>query len=316
MVPAVSIILPTYDRLHYARDAVASVFAQTLREWELIIADDGSGEETLEYLAGLADPRARLISLAHTGNPSAVRNAALRVARGEYVAFLDSDDLWLPHKLETQLEMLRTRTERRWSYSALVRIDSAGEVMPGEAMRRWIPYEGDIFEQLLTLEAAVATPAVVAERALIEQAGRFDEQQLYFEEYDLWLRLNALSEVSVIREPLALVRSHHEHYSRDRIGVYMARSLLLDKIEPVVTGDRLRRVLRFERAKNVACLANAQARGGQRWEALRTLLTGCRYLGSHSRTWRQAVGAAARALLPPDMLGARDFARHSRGKGS
>jgi glycosyltransferase involved in cell wall biosynthesis len=298
MSPAVSIILPTYDRLHYAREAIASVLAQTFADWELLIADDGSGEEMLAYLAGMTDPRIGVIRLAHTGNPSAVRNAALRVARGRYVAFLDSDDLWLPQKLAVQVTSLRTDTRRRWSYSAIVRIDSAGNVMAADAMRRWIPYEGRIVEQLLRLQAGVATPAVVAERALIEQAGLFDEQQLYFEEYDLWLRLNLLSEVGVIQEPLALVRSHQEHYTSDRIRVYEARTRLLDKLEPLASGARWRRALRAERATNVACLANAYARRGQRWNALRTLLWGSGYLGRVSHTWRQAAGAAGRALLP------------------
>lgn len=298
MAPAVSIILPTYNRLHFLRAAVASVFAQTFADWELIVADDGSDENTLAYLGRLADPRVRLIRLSHTGNPPAVRNAALRVARGRYVAFLDSDDLWLPRKLEVHLARLCARGDCRWNYSALVRIDAKGEVMARDSLRAWIPYEGDIFEQLLTLEAAVATPTVVAERALVEQAGLFDEQQPYFEEYDLWLRLNRLSEIGVIREPLALVRSHHEHYTSDRVRVYAARTRLLDKVEAVATGARLRRALRTERAKNVAHLANAYARRGQRWNALRTLLLGCGYLGRASQTWRQAAGAAGRTLLP------------------
>jgi glycosyltransferase involved in cell wall biosynthesis len=298
MSPAVSIILPTYNRLHYAREAIASVLAQTFTDWQLVVADDGSGEEMLAYLASMTDPRIGVIRLAHTGNPSAVRNAALRVARGRYIAFLDSDDLWLPQKLAVQVTSLLTDTQRRWSYSAIVRIDSAGKVMAADAMRRWIPYEGHIVEQLLTLQAGVATPTVVAERALIEQAGLFDEQQLYFEEYDLWLRLNLLSEVGVIKEPLALVRSHQEHYTSDRIRVYEARTRLLEKVKPLATGARWRRALRAERATNVACLANAYARRGQRWNALRTLLCGSGYLGRASRTWRQAAGAAGRALLP------------------
>jgi glycosyltransferase involved in cell wall biosynthesis len=298
MTPTVSIILPAYNRLHYLREAVASVLAQTHCDWELIVADDGSDECTLAYLAGLADPRVRLIRLEHTGNPSAVRNAALRMARGPYVAFLDSDDLWVPRKLQVQLTALRARPDRRWSYSALVRIDSAGEVMAGDTRRRWIPYEGRILEQLLTLEAGVATPTVLAERALLEQAGLFDEQQLYFEEYDLWLRLNLLSEVAVVAEPLACVRSHCEHYTSDRVRVYEARDRWLDKVEPVAAGASLRRVLRTERAKNVANLASAYARCGQRWNAFATLLRGSGYLAGASRTWRQAAAAAGRALLP------------------
>ena len=110
MQSVVSIILPTFGRLEYLRPTVASVYRQTLRDWELIVADDGSDAETRGYLRTLeADSRVRLLWLTHTGIPAIVRNAALREARGEYVAFLDSDDLWAPDKLSRQVTLLRSR---------------------------------------------------------------------------------------------------------------------------------------------------------------------------------------------------------------
>ena len=93
-MPAVSIIFPTYDRLRYLRPAIDSVLAQTFTDWELIIADDGSEEETRSYLRSLGDRRMRTLWLPHSGNPARVRNAALRMTTGALVAFLDSDDLW------------------------------------------------------------------------------------------------------------------------------------------------------------------------------------------------------------------------------
>src|SRR2546423_477819 len=97
--PVVSIILPTFNRLKFLRPAVDSVFAQTFTDWELIIADDGSDAETSTYLATVDNPpRTRVLWRSHTGIPAAVRNAALREAAGTYVAFLDSDDLWVPQK--------------------------------------------------------------------------------------------------------------------------------------------------------------------------------------------------------------------------
>src|SRR5579872_6599645 len=102
--PAVSVIMPTYNRLEFLPAAIESVFAQTLSDWELIIADDGSGEDTRAYLRSIDDRRVKRIWLAHTGRPSLVSNRALREARGDYIAFLDSDDLWRPEKLQRQLE--------------------------------------------------------------------------------------------------------------------------------------------------------------------------------------------------------------------
>src|SRR5258708_5276744 len=122
MTPEVSIVLPSYNRLRYLRDAVDSVRAQTFRDWELIIADDGSGAETATYLAGLARvPQVTILRLAHSGNPSVVRNTAIRAAHGAFVAFLDSDDVWLPSKLELQIALHRSRPARRWSYTAMDR---------------------------------------------------------------------------------------------------------------------------------------------------------------------------------------------------
>ncbi len=115
---SVSIILPTFGRLEYLRATVASVYRQTLQDWELIIADDGSDAETRAYLRTLeADSRVRLLWLTHTGIPAVVRNGALREARGEYVAFLDSDDLWAPEKLSRQVAMLRSRPLCGWCYN-------------------------------------------------------------------------------------------------------------------------------------------------------------------------------------------------------
>src|ERR1043165_1265982 len=101
MPPEVSIIVPSYDRLEYLRQAVESVFAQSFRDWELIVADDGSGPATAAFLTELEpQPPVRVLRAEHSGNPSVVRNLALRAAHGNLVAFLDSDDIWSPAKLE------------------------------------------------------------------------------------------------------------------------------------------------------------------------------------------------------------------------
>jgi glycosyltransferase involved in cell wall biosynthesis len=299
MAPKVSIILPTFNRLQYLRSAVKSVFAQTVQDWELIIADDGSDSETGSYLAELTDSaRVQVLFLPHSGNPSAVRNAALRVAGGEFVAFLDSDDAWLPAKLEVQLAAHAACPTGRWSYTALARIDARGEPMRDGLGLGWVPYEGAIFEQLRTLSAAVATPSVVVDRRLVEEAGGFDEDQPYFEDYDLWLRLSLLSDVIAINEPLTFVRNHHEHYSGDRIRVYEARFKLLDKMSCHAGTPRLRTLLNIERAKNAASLAFVSAVAGRRIGAL-TMLWRSRECGWHQREWWQKARATLAYALTP-----------------
>src|SRR5579863_9408144 len=125
MSPTVSIVLPTFNRLHLLPASLDSVFAQTFTDWELIVADDGSDEATRDCLRRWAErPRVRVQWLEHSGRPAVARNAAIRSALGEYVAFLDSDDLWLPEKLARQLASLRNSAQCRWSYTRFTIGDS------------------------------------------------------------------------------------------------------------------------------------------------------------------------------------------------
>ena len=298
-IPTVSVVLPTYNRLRYLRPAVDSVFAQTFADWELIVADDGSDGETAAFLATLALlPRVKLLKLPHTGNPGAARNAALRAACGSYIAFLDSDDVWLPRKLEIQIDAQKASPSRRWSYTALTRVGPSGEVMPGEFSGRRLMREGTVLEQLLTLDVVIATPSVAVERSLMMEVGGFDEEQLFFEEYDMWLRLNLRSEVCAIPEPLVLVRNHDQHYSADRVGVYQARFRLLDKFAALAPSAQFDPILRQERAKTAAALAWVHAAAGRRGDALRMLWRsrGCAWQSRNG--WQRAAATAARAIAP------------------
>jgi glycosyltransferase involved in cell wall biosynthesis len=299
VTPTVSIVLPTFNRLQFLRAAVDSVFQQTYSDWELIIADDGSNAVTLAFLAQLEScEQVRLLRMAHSGNPSAVRNAAIRVARGQYVAFLDSDDVWLPDKLRLQVAAHAACSNRRWSYTALARIDADGQPMRDGLGLNWAPHEGDIFEPLLTLSAAVATPTVMIERQLLRELDGLDEQQPYFEDYDLWLRLSLQSKVILVDMPLALIRNHNEHYSSDRIRVYEARFRLLDKYSVHASSPRLRNAMRFARAATAGSLALVAAVAGMRGYAVR-MLWSSRLCALKSRTWwPRAASTVLRVALP------------------
>jgi glycosyltransferase involved in cell wall biosynthesis len=296
--PAVSIILPTFNRLKYLRPAIDSVFAQTLADWELLIADDGSDQETRAYLRGLESlPRVKLIWLSHSGNPSAVRNAALREARGDYIAFLDSDDLWMPAKLERQIDALRTCSRCRWIYTGYARIDDAGKPATLPSPKPWIPYRGAILEQLLRLEAAVATAAVLVERPLLAQVGGFDEELLLFEHYDLWLRLACHSDVELIDEPLTCLRSHERHHSEAGIPRLAGRRGLLNKARSRVTDPHLRKIIVRLSAQNAVTLANRLA-DADRLEALKILLASCRYSSRNIRWWMGVSRVLLKMTVP------------------
>ena len=308
--PLVSIVLPTFGRLKYLRPTIDSVYRQTLPDWELLVADDGSDEETTAYLRGLtADPRVKVIWLAHTGIPAIVRNAALREARGEYVAFLDSDDLWAERKLERQVDTLRARADCRWTYTAFLQIDARGNPLPEEERRPWVPYEGDIFEQVVTGRVSLRTPSVLATRQLLLQAGDFDEALPSGEDYDLWLRLALYSAVAVVDEPLVYVRRHEESHTRDWESAFIGRDHSLRTRQSLVDGARAA-VLREERVKNALKLAVTHAQLGARGRVLRALRESLPYSWAYPHWWLGGARIVLRPYVPRRLL---ELYRERRG---
>jgi glycosyltransferase involved in cell wall biosynthesis len=296
--PLVSVILPAYNRLTHLRAAIESVQAQTLQDWELIIADDGSGEDTRTFLGGLPDSRIRVLSLAHSGNPSAARNAAIRMASGKFLAFIDSDDLWLPHKLERQLGLMSARPERRWSYTQVRRIEVDGNDATSQGVEPWRALDGDIVEPLLRLEALVATPSVMAERELVLEAGGFDEQQRFGEDYDLWLRLAMLGEAGAFADQLACVRVHLDNYSQDRIGAYEGWVRLYAKHEARFDDPRRRGICRWRRAVCGLALATLYRRAGHTQLALRAFADSAADGWSTLSWWPRAARTFLSLLVP------------------
>ena len=207
MVPAVSIILPTYQRVGYLRDAVASVLAQTVPDWELIVIDDGSADDTVAWLESLAESRMRILAHEHTGNPALLRNVALEHARARWIAFLDSDDRWAPTKLERQLALHADNPHLRWSYTGRDMMDADGVTLPTGSFKPWKAHAGWILADVLALEANIPLPSVMVERALLLEVGGFDAAWPWAD-YELWLRLAERCECGLVAEPLLAVRSH------------------------------------------------------------------------------------------------------------
>jgi Glycosyl transferase family 2 len=312
--PVVSVILPTFNRLQYLRSAVDSVFAQTYDDWELIIADDGSESETRAYLSSMAArPKVKVLWLPHSGRPGAVRNRALREAQGEYIAFLDSDDWWMPTKLELQIGALHACPSLQWSYTAINHINHAGEYINADVSARWVYYEGQIFEHLLTLKAGIAMPSVIVTKQLLERVGGFDALQGQHEDYHLWLRLALQCEISVLRQPLACVRCHKEHFSSFGIGSLEARTGMLEKIQTLAMSSPQRTAVRTARARNAASLAAASAAAGRSDAAWRTLAESWRFSWRCPVWWVGVAKALAHLYMPTRLTAViREYRRAAR----
>lgn len=289
--------MPTFNRLAYLPEAVRSIFAQTVNDWELIVVDDGSDEPVLSYLAALeSDPRVRIIRSAHTGTPSAPRNVGISAARAPLIAFMDSDDLWEPAKLERQLAAMRAEPECGWSYMAFVVIEGNDAVRASERSRPWTPHRGYIFAQTLRATASICTPSVSVRTPLVRAVGGFDEAIDCIVDYDLWMRLALESPVCVIDEPLVRVRRHADNLRRPVDAPYLARDYSLRKLAGRVSAAHARLVER-ERSFNALALAAAVYRSGARWRSLAPLARSAPFSWRYPRWWYGCLRALARACV-------------------
>lgn len=176
----VSIVTPTYKAANFVSETVRSVQAQTYANWEMLVVDDCSPDDTVRVVSRLAEdePRLRLIRQSRNGGPAAARNAAIAAARGRWLAFLDSDDLWLPEKLERQIEFQR-RHAAKLSYTEFRRISADGSKV-GALVR--VPAR--LSYRSLLGNTAIATSTVIVDRAL---AGDVRMKKIYYDDFGCWL---------------------------------------------------------------------------------------------------------------------------------
>ena len=295
--PDVSIVLPTFNRLKCLQATVDSVLEQTMTNWELIVSDDGSDGETVAYLKRLeADRRVRVLQLEHSGNPGKARNVGLAAARAPYVAFLDSDDLWVPAKLNRQLAAIRRAGDSRWSYTAFTQIDERGVPLPSEQHRRWTPHKGFIFAEVVQGLASIRTPTVLACTQLVHDTGGFDEAIDCSEDYDLWMRLALASPACVVDEPLVQVRRHPDNRKTEISRPYAARDYSLRKLARCLDGTQ-RAMVKLERSRNMLGLVTETAVLDSRRRALAILPQSLPLGWRYPSWWFRAAKTVARVLF-------------------
>ncbi|HSZ23695.1 MAG TPA: glycosyltransferase family A protein, partial [Candidatus Sulfotelmatobacter sp.] len=179
----VSVIIPTFNRHAMLLEAIDSVLAQSVREFELIVIDDGSTDGTAVHLKRLAET-IRFERIEHSG-PAAARNRGIAMARAPLIAFLDSDDLWLPTKLERQLAFMRANPDCAISQTNEIWIRNSRRVNPGVRHRK---RAGDIFVDSL-LTCLISMSASMMRTDLFRALGGFDDLMTAAEDYDLWLQI-------------------------------------------------------------------------------------------------------------------------------
>jgi glycosyltransferase involved in cell wall biosynthesis len=199
MTPLVSVIIPSYNRKEQIKAAAASVFAQTFRNWELIVVDDGSDDGTdLSCFGPESERRCELIRLELNGGVSAARNTGVRASKGEWLAFLDSDDVWHPQKLEKQIAWIKENPDFRILQTREIWVRNGVRVNPPASH---VKRSGYIFRE--SLDRCMITPSsVMMAGSLFCEAGGFNESLPACEDYDLWLRITCRYPVGLIEQDL------------------------------------------------------------------------------------------------------------------
>ncbi len=225
MRTTVAAIIPTHDRASWVLRAVRSVLAQTRPPEQVIVVDDGSSDGTAELLAR-ETPEVVVVRQARRG-VSAARNRGIAAASTPWLAFLDSDDEWLPEKLERQLDALAENPDHVLCHTEEVWIRRGNQVLPRRIHKK---RGGWIFEECLE-RCAISPSAAIVHRRVFDAIGTFDESLPACEDYDLWLRMCARYPVLLVDEPLVRkYGGHADQLSRAFVGVDRYRIRALEKL--------------------------------------------------------------------------------------
>ncbi|MDY6968879.1 MAG: glycosyltransferase family A protein [Spirochaetota bacterium] len=259
-MPFFSIIIPTYNRYYTLKKAIESVLTQTFTDFELLIVDDGSTDETsqIEY-----EYRDSLVYIKQDNRGvSSARNTGIKNSVSPYLAFLDSDDVWIKEKLEKQSEFIRKNPHISINQTDEIWIRNGIRVNP---MKKHQKKEGDIF--FPSLELCLISPScVVIKREIFETYGLFDESMPVCEDYDLWLRITEKEYIGLIKEKLVIKYGGHScqlskmYWGMDRYRLYSLLKLLKD-YETTIDIDRKDRVVDTVKKKCEILLNGASKRG-------------------------------------------------------
>jgi GT2 family glycosyltransferase len=244
-VPKVSVIVPTYNTSQYIAETLDSVFAQTFEDYEVIVINDGS-PDTPELEKALQPYRDRILYLKQENRgPSAARNLGIRHSRGEFLAFLDSDDAWAPQYLTEQMRLIEQSPGLDAVYSDVRRFSTTGEAL--KTFMETCPSKGPVtFESLMTGRCQPCASFMLVRGKAVLEAGHFDENFRRSEDYDLWLRiLHQEGKISYQKRVLGRALVRHDSLSSSGVEMSRAAMQVLKKLEGTLElSPRTRRLVR------------------------------------------------------------------------
>ncbi len=238
----VSVIIPTYNRKHTLGRAIESIISQTIKPLEIIIVDDGSNDGTREWIKE-EYPFIKYLNQNNSG-VSASRNRGIFSANGNWIAFLDSDDEWIPEKLERQLSILSSDKKAVFCHTNEIWIRNGTRV---NQMRKHQKYGGYIFEKCLDM-CRISPSSSIIKKEVFDHIGYFDESLIVCEDYDLWLRIAAHYKILFLDQPLIKKYGGHvDQLSRVKGGIEKYR---IQSLEKILSSESLE-ISQFNSAKEI-----------------------------------------------------------------
>ncbi|MBN1870656.1 MAG: glycosyltransferase family 2 protein, partial [Candidatus Omnitrophica bacterium] len=210
----ISVIIAAYNNASYLKEAINSVLNQTYKDFEVIVVDDGSTDNTRALVESMQSVHPGMIQYIYQQNqgPAPARNAGIRAAQGKYIAFLDADDIWLPDKLARQMECFQRDPETGFVYCDNIFVDENNSAIDNY-VRKIRLVEGDILLELFK-DFFIITSGVILKKECVEKIGLFNEKLLVGEDYEYFLRLAGRYKAGVVKEKLFRRRVHANSLSR------------------------------------------------------------------------------------------------------
>lgn len=226
-IPKVSVVIPTYNRGHLVSRAIRSVLDQTYQNFEVIVVDDASTDNTEKVVKKFNDKRIKYIRHERNRGGSAARNTGIKTAQGEYIAFQDSDDEWLPEKLEKQVRVLENApSEVGVVYTGIWRMkDGKKTYIPSSKINQ---KEGNIHDELLR-GSFVTTQAAIVKNETFRNVGLFDERLPRLQDWELFIRISNFYEFKYIDEPLVISYFTPNSISANQEALIKAHKLIFEK---------------------------------------------------------------------------------------
>jgi len=268
--PVVSIVVPCFNTSPFLGEAVASALKQSFADFELLIIDDGSTDSTREIASSFLDDSRVRYHYQENQGLSAARNKGIELSRGEFVALLDADDIWVPEKLQRQVSVFRDLPSCGLVFSDFATFDERGIIAAQKNLVVLDRLNMPGFSHLFSRNNFIYPSTVLLRRALLEQVGGFDTSLKSAEDYDMWLRVARVSRLAGVPAKLVEIRQHGSNMSLNIPRMLENEIAAVKKNSAGVPGSALRRRL----AKIYCINADRSVHAGKRAVALKLLAQG------------------------------------------